>query len=114
MGNLPPTIDAVQVTSPIQEGATAEFRVEATDVASDQAQLSYGFDFDNDGDFADDLVQASPNASFRFQRAGTYSVGIRVSDSDGGVSTTSVSVVVNNLSPTVNLQGPVFAQEGSG
>ena len=112
VGNLPPIIDAVTVNSPIEEGGVVRFVVEASDVPNDLAQLTYGFDFDNDGDFSDDLVQSSRETSYQFDRAGTYSVGIRVSDSDGGVSTTSVIVVVTNLSPTVHLQGPNFAQEG--
>lgn len=112
VGNLPPIIDSVSVTSPVDEGGMVDFVVLARDSLPDQNELSYGFDFDNDGDFLDDLVQTSPEASYRFERAGTYRIGIRVSDSDGGVSRTSVEVVVNNLNPTVELQGPQFAQEG--
>ena len=112
VGNVAPTIIRVEVTSPINEGETAMFTVFATDSESDVPELQYGFDFDNDGDFSDDLIQSTASATHTFLNAGQFRVGIRVSDSDGGVSTTSVDVTVDNLSPSVALNGPVTAIEG--
>ena len=43
---------------------------------------------------------------------GEYRVGVRVSDGDGGVKTTSVLITVTNVNPSVNLVAPNFAQEG--
>jgi hypothetical protein len=112
VGNVAPTITRVEVTSPINEGQSATFTVIATDSESDIPELQYGFDFDNDGDFSDDLVQQSATATYMFPTAGQFRVGIRVSDSDGGVSTTSVDVSVENLAPSVTLSGPDSAIEG--
>ncbi len=112
VANVAPTITQVDVTSPISEGQVATFTVFATDSESDIDELQYGFDFDNDGDFADDRIQSTSTTTYTFANAGLFRVGVRVSDSDGGVTTTSVDVSVTNVAPSVTLDGPISATEG--
>lgn len=56
--------------------------------------VNYAWDFDDDGRFELDRFD-SPSASRRFDAAGTYNVGVRVTDDQGGVSYASKAVVIS-------------------
>ena len=79
--------------------------VTITDVAGDV--LSYAFDFDNDGDYVEDIGgRVSPIAQVEFTDDGRFTVGVRVDDGDGGQSSSTVEVEVRNVPPTAELVGP--------
>jgi len=75
----------------------------ATDPAGINDPLTYEWDLDNDG-----IIFETPGqvVSFNASDDGSFPVGLRVSDDDGGVTITSAIVNVNNLAPTVNAGGP--------
>ncbi len=56
--------------------------------------VNYAWDFDDDGRFELDRFE-STTASRRFDAAGTYNVGVRVTDDQGGVSYASKAVVIS-------------------
>ncbi|HEY0009598.1 MAG TPA: discoidin domain-containing protein, partial [Tepidisphaeraceae bacterium] len=65
---------------------------------ADYGKHKYSYDFNNDGDFADagDVLSSdSPTASYTFPAAGTYMVGGRITDKDGGYTDYVTSVTVN-------------------
>jgi hypothetical protein len=91
------------------EGATITLDAGGTtDWGSDIA--SYEWDLDNDGQYDD---ATSVTASFSPPDNGVFPIGLRVTDGQGGVSTDSTSVTVNNLAPAVTAQGDETVNEGA-
>jgi hypothetical protein len=102
VSNLPPSISAVSDNSPINEGSAATITVTATDPAGANDPLEYTFDCDNDGlDF--ETAGVGNEGSCTFGQDGTYTVGVKVTDGDGGQDTDSTSVSVLNVAPSVSL-----------
>ena len=92
--------------SPVRRGQNATVTVNAVQELSDP--LTYAFDWDNDGTY--DLTTASASAVVSYPTTGARTVGVRVTDADGGVVTTStvVTVTPQNLTITsVVNSGPV-------
>lgn len=115
VGNVSPSI--VQVTSdgPVPEGSPVTVTIEATDPGGVGDPLRYSFDWDNDGEFADDVLDA-PEATQQhvFDQQGRYFVGVQVRDDDGGLAVGNIEIVVQNVAPTAELQGPAAGDEGAG
>jgi Thrombospondin type 3 repeat/PKD domain/Cadherin-like domain len=101
VSNLPPSISVVSNDSPINEGSSATITVTASDPAGSNDPLAYAFDCDNDGTFA--AAGSSNQVSCSFAQDGTYTVGVKVTDGDGGEDTDSTSVSVLNVAPGVSL-----------
>ena len=104
--NVAPTADGLAATSPIDEGGSSSVSLTSpTDVSSvDAASLKYSFACDGlDASLAATYAAAGTTnaASCSFSDNGTFTVKGRVYDKDGGGTTYSTSVVVNNASPTV-------------
>ncbi len=111
--NVPPAITNVSNNGPVDEGSPATITVTATDPAGVNDPLTYSFDCDNNGSY-EIGPQAANNAQCLFADNGSFTVGVRVSDGDGGTATSSTDVTVNNVSPVitnVSNNGPV--NEGS-
>ncbi len=87
---------------PIDEGSSATVTVTASDPAGAGDALSYEFDCNGDGDYADaqDVgPQAGAGASCTYGTEGTHTVNVRVRDGDGGTTIAFTDVVVNNVAP---------------
>jgi PKD repeat protein len=97
--NVAPDVTASN-DGPIDEGSSATIEVTASDPAGVNDPLSYEFDCDNDGSY-EVGPQTDNTASCFFGNDGTFTVGVRVSDDDGGVTTASTVVIVNNVAPEV-------------
>ena len=111
VGNTRPRIVAIEATSPINEGGRTRLTVTASDVAGDS--LTYAFDFDNDGEYVDDVDgQESPTIEIPFPDDGLFSVGVRVDDGDGGIITDTVEIVVRNVAPVVMLSATPSTRQG--
>jgi Thrombospondin type 3 repeat/PKD domain len=99
--NLPPSISAVANDGPIDESGTATITVTATDPAGTNDPLSYSFDCENDGTFGS--AGSSNQGTCTFDQDGIYTVGVKVTDGDGGEATSSTVVTVDNVAPSVEL-----------
>ncbi|HEX6579917.1 MAG TPA: thrombospondin type 3 repeat-containing protein [Actinomycetota bacterium] len=101
VSNLPPSISVVSNSGPINEGSSATITITATDPAGSNDPLAYSFDCDNDGTFG--AAGSSNQGSCSFAQDGTYTVGVKVTDGDGGLDTDSTGVSVLNVAPSVSL-----------
>ena len=79
--NVPPRVDAVATSSPIDEGERLQVQVDASDPGEDQ--LTYQFDWDGDGVFDTESV-ADNRVEHRYSEDGQYNAVVRVHDDDGG------------------------------
>lgn len=113
VGNRNPTIVAVVDDGPVPEGSPITVTINATDPAGPLDPLVYSFDWDNDGEFADD-VQDQPSAAqaHTYRQQGFYFVGVRVRDDDNGIAIGNTRVEVVNVAPTAELAGPPAGLEG--
>ncbi|WP_413451054.1 ThuA domain-containing protein [Georgenia phoenicis] len=69
-------------------------------------ELSYAWDFDNDGE----IDSTEPTASFTYEEAGVYTARLRVSAGEGEelrTGTITTNVIVGNTAPEVTLELPV-------
>lgn len=75
--------------------------------------LTYRWDLDNDGNFTEageptgvnPTVGWSTLQSFGINDDGTYTVGLQVDDGNGGVVNTTATVTVNDVAPTIAVNG---------
>jgi hypothetical protein len=109
ISNVAPTADDLSATSPIQEGGNSSLSLtNPTDASSvDAASLRYSFACDGlDGSLAPNYAAAGTtnSATCSFADNGTFTVKGRVYDKDGGGTTYSATVVVNNVPPTVSIE----------
>jgi hypothetical protein len=71
--------------------------------------VSYDWDLDGDSQY-DDATGVS--TTFNSADAGTFTIGLRVTDGDGETDTSTASVEVNNLLPTAEAGGPYSGNQG--
>ncbi|MGB7324780.1 MAG: Calx-beta domain-containing protein [Rubripirellula sp.] len=91
IANAPPVIMEVNSTSPTPFGLQSSVSIMAHDPWSFDT-LTYAFDFDNDGNYEESGTSSS--RLHTFATLGDHTVGVRVSDDDGGVATSSTVVTV--------------------
>jgi hypothetical protein len=117
--NTPPTANAGGPYS-ILEGQGVTLNASASSDPDPLQTLTYAWDLNNDGNFTD-AVGVNPTVSWSTlvslginDGTVTYnSVRVRVSDGDGGITTSSgVLLTVNNVAPTANAGGPYAINEG--
>ncbi|MCB9526657.1 MAG: PKD domain-containing protein, partial [Myxococcales bacterium] len=100
--NANPQIVSVANDGPVLEGSPVRVTITATDAGADE--LTYSFDFDDDGDFADDVSNSpQPVAEHVFRQQGNYVVGVQVRDDDNGRAVGNTEVVVQNAPPVIDL-----------
>jgi hypothetical protein len=101
-GNANPTITSVSTSpSTIFEGSSTTVTVSATD--SDGGTLAYEFDCANDGTY--EIGPQAPNqavCSYADNVGSPFTVGVRVTDGQGGSAAGSTTVTVNNALPVIN------------
>ncbi|MFZ1768294.1 MAG: PKD domain-containing protein [Caldilinea sp.] len=101
------TIQAVTNDGPVRRNQPVTVIVTATQELTDA--LRYAFDWENDGNY-EVVDQSSNSAATSFATTGPKTVGVRVTDADGGVamSTTAITVTPQLLAITdVADTGPV-------
>lgn len=114
IGNVAPSIVSVTSDGPVPEGSPVTVTIQATDPGGAGDPLVYSFDWDNDGEFADDVLdQPQAVQQHVFAQQGRYFVGVQVRDDDNGRAVGNVEIVVENVGPSVELTGPAAGAEGS-
>jgi large repetitive protein len=107
--NLPPEIGSIDVPERIEEGRSVEFKATAKDHGSTNA-LTYSWNF---GDNTAPVL--GQNTTHSFVDNGNYNVVLTVTDKDGGSTTQTVAVVVDNVVPTIiEISKPDQINEGQG
>lgn len=89
------------------EGAAINFSGSATDWGTDAT--TYQWDWDNNGTY--DTAGQTPGHTWPDN--GAYTVGLKVTDAQGGEGTATVQVTVNNVAPTLTISGANTVNEGS-
>ncbi len=114
--NSPPTADAGGPYT-IAEGAALVLDASgSTDPDGDP--LTYLWDIDFDGSY-DDATGSAPTvawstlASLGIADDGAYTVGLRVTDGNGGADTTTTALTVTNTAPTPTVSGSGLARPGA-
>lgn len=93
--NVAPVVGPIVDDAPAEETETVLFSVTASDVAGANDPLAYAWDF-GDGNTA-----TGTSVSNAYADDGTYTVVVTVTDGDGGVSTSSTTVSITNVAPSV-------------
>ncbi len=108
VGNLDPSVSANSASVTVDEGQTANNSGTYGDVPADTVSLSV------DVGAITDLGGGTWGWSFNSSDGPSESqlVTVTAQDEDGGSSTASFNLVVDNVNPTVTLSGPVAANEG--
>lgn len=91
----------------INEGAAVSLTTSISDAGSDDTVASYAWSVTHDGE-AYDLGNTTVNASsfsFAPNDNGVFVVSLTVADDDGGETTESKTISVNNVNPTVSVTG---------
>jgi PKD repeat protein len=113
VNNVAPALTAT-VGAPVNEGSWLNFNGSFTEPSSRDTvvvQVNYG-----DGS---PLVTVSHSSrrfsmSYRYMDSGSYPVTITATDDDGGVSTVTLTAVVNNVAPSVYIEDSWYgSNEGS-
>ncbi len=108
VANADPTIDRADVNRRVTENGPFSLTVLASDPGGANDPLTYEVDFDNNGTF--DARNSTGVFDWTFPDDGTFAVGIRVSDDDGGQTIGTLEVTVLNVSPVIDS----FAVEPAG
>ena len=90
-------------------GDTLTFTASAKDrdATTDPPRFTYSFDLDGDGNFDYNSANSATVAK-RFDTPGTYNVGVRVLDEDGGAGYASMAVTINGVPQA--LPAPIAAK----
>ncbi len=117
-GNTAPTADAGGPYT-IDEGDSLVINASASS-DPDPDTLTYTWDLDGDGQF-DDASGVNPTVTWATLNAmtnpinddGSYTVAVRVDDGQGGVTTDSAALTVNNVAPTLTTTGAATIASGN-
>jgi hypothetical protein len=111
VNNVAPTAEAGGPYT-VDEGDSVGLSGSATDPGTGDT-LTYEWDLDNDGYYDDATGQTPTFDASSLDGPTIVTVGLQVSDDDGGVDTDSTTVTVNNVAPTADANGPYSVNEGS-
>ncbi|RLF33900.1 MAG: hypothetical protein DRN08_05090, partial [Thermoplasmata archaeon] len=114
--NVPPVVDA---NGPyyINEGEGVTLDASGS-YDPDGSIVSWLWDLDNDGQY-DDASGESPYINWNTLKSlgidddGTYAIGLKVEDNDGGSNIDTTNIVVSNVAPAVNAPPDISGNEGS-
>ncbi|UCF07558.1 MAG: hypothetical protein JSW28_07890, partial [Thermoplasmata archaeon] len=128
--NLAPIITELMIPYPAEEGKDSVLRATARDFGSDDLTFEWGFGdmtanvtnmYFNNGSVKD--LYPSPDGIYPFIAQDTlshnygdnynYTLSLKVTDDDDGVSTFTTTVIVKNLNPEIEPFGPFTVDEGS-
>jgi surface-anchored protein len=96
---LPPTVTLAASPNPVQAGSPVTLTATASDPNPGGAITKYEWDLNGDGTFGTDTGGVS-STSTTFSTAGTYTLHVRVTNSDGATVIAPVTVTVNPVGTT--------------
>ncbi|WP_442789475.1 PKD domain-containing protein [Nostoc sp. PCC 7524] len=106
VNNIAPVISSLTGDTNLNEGTPGTWRAIASDPGNDT--LTYTWNF---GDGSPEVTGAEVNHSYRDN--GIYTITVIVSDGDGGETSQSLNVTVNNVAPQLTVvESEVNIQEG--
>ncbi len=109
VGNLPPAFTSATGPSAGDEGQSLAFSASGTDPgAGDLSDLIFTWSW---GDGTADSTGAAPSHSWADE--GTYTVTIDLIDQDGGSASTTLSVAIANVAPTITSTPTTTANEAT-
>jgi glucose/arabinose dehydrogenase len=97
-GNQPPIVAAAATPKNGAAPLTVHFDASASHDPDPGDTLSFSWDLDGDGTFAD---STSPTPSFIYQQIGTYHPSVRVSDNNGSTTRSSLFTISAGNAPPV-------------
>ncbi len=99
----------------IDEGSQLIFSGEASDPEDSSSALTYAWDFTFEGSFTTDASGTDlKTPSHTYADNGTFTVALRVTDTDGELSSVSQATVnVANVPPSADANGPYTVDEGT-
>ncbi|WP_218135895.1 ThuA domain-containing protein [Nonomuraea jiangxiensis] len=100
-GNRPPIARATADKTDGPLPLAVRFSSEGSRDPDDKA-ITYAWDLDGDGE----TDSTDPSPTFTYETAGTYSVVLTVTNSDGRTATAGVSITAGNTRPTVTVDVP--------
>jgi PKD repeat protein len=129
VSNLAPTVDSLSSVT-INEGQSASFNGHATDPGSDDLTFNWSWDYRSVCDTSTTYLNNPPNAdpvpspsvnprditetrSCQYGDNGVFTVGLTVSDDDGGYTSITTTITVRNVAPTVAPLSNVTVSEGT-
>ena len=89
----------------VNEGSTAQLDGSAS-TDSDGTVVSYEWDMDNNGSYETAGNPATFDATAKDGPSGPFTVGLRVTDNDGGTNAAQATISVDNVAPTAVPGGP--------
>ena len=103
--NANPTISSSSFTTTGSEGSSLTYSAVAADAGTADT-LTYTWDF------GDGSSSTGSSVSHTFADNGSYTVTLTVSDGDGGTKSTSKTVTISNVAPTLSLTGDTSGETG--
>ncbi|QDV46218.1 hypothetical protein Enr13x_61270 [Stieleria neptunia] len=121
VGNTAPVADlSAGAPYTISEGGSLSLNGSNSSDANGDT-LTFAWDLDNDGNFGetDEPTTATASvdwatlSSFGIDDDGTYTIGLQVDDGNGGVTTQTTTITVNNTAPSLIVSGNASVAQGA-
>ncbi len=120
INNVAPSLGLALSATAIDEGGAVTLTITGSDPAGDSDPLSYDIDW---GDGSTEMVTAATLTNGEIAHTYTddedgpvnatdYTISVTASDGDGGSTTETTAVTVNNVAPTLDLLGADTVDEG--
>jgi PKD repeat protein len=101
-GQEPRPVASVTTTPNLPHAGQAVTLSGASSHYSGGSIVKYEWDLNNDGSY-ETKTGSTPTTSTSFANPGTYTVGLRVTDSDGGTATTTKQIAVGTFPPSASV-----------
>ena len=113
VANVPPTANAGGPYT-VNEGTALTFTGSATDPGTDTKTYEWDFDYDGSTFTVDATGQDLTGPTKTYTNDGAKTVGLRVRDDDGGLSSIApATTTINNVPPTASVGASFTGTEGS-
>ena len=106
VNNIAPTIEDIIGETEVNEGAEVSYSAIASDPGDDTLTYSW--------EFSDGTIAEGKDITHTFADNGNYAITLTVTDDDGGSTTETLDITVNNVAPTITeIIGETEVDEGA-